>query len=378
MMRYIVIITLLCWACLTWADNTNKTQTQAKIQKLDQSIQQIKHKIQHTQHKKHHWQHKLKQLDQQIGHINKQLHHTRQSLSSTQNNLNKTKKHYQQQKHQLQQQQKHLASIIQVSYQMGGQPYLKLILNQQNPQTIQRYLHYARAITQYQMHWLSQIQTTLNHIKQDKKQLTKKRHQLQHLKQQQKTHQKHLKQRKQQRQQVIDKLNQTLQHSHKRLQHFKANKAHLEKLLKRVSRHNHYHVQKQHFYQTKGELAWPIDSRHIRQDYGQPQLDGRVKSSGLLIGAENGQPIHAIFQGQVVFAHWLRGYGLMIVIQHSSHYMTLYAHAQSLYAQSGDKVAPGDIIATVGQSGGLEHSALYFEIRHNGHAVNPHAWLKNT
>lgn len=377
MKRYIVCIILLSWVSISWANDTSQAQTKARIHQLNQSIQHIKHTITHTRHRKQHWQNKLKHLDLQIGRINKKLHHTQKQLQATQKSLSQTQKHYQSKKHQLHQQQQHINAIIQTSYHLGQQPYLKLILNQQDPQTIQRHLHYAHDLTQYLVKWLDKIQSTLQKLQQDKQQLIHKQDKLQKLKHQQKDHQQQLKQHKQQRKQVIHKLNQSLEHSHKHLQQIKANKAHLEKLLKQVSRHNQYHVKQQHFYQAKGSLAWPIDSHHIIQDYGEPELNGRVKSSGLLIRAQNGQPIHAIFHGHVVFAHWLRGYGLIVIVQHSSHYMTLYAHAQSLYTKKGDKVAPGDIIATVGQSGGLEHSGLYFEIRHNGHAVNPHTWLKH-
>ena len=95
-----------------------------------------------------------------------------------------------------------------------------------------------------------------------------------------------------------------------------------------------------------------------------------------MLQAPIGTPIHAIYSGKVVFAHWLRGYGLLVIVQHGSRFMSLYAHAESLYVQDGDQVKPGQVIATVGNSGGLNQAALYFEITYNGQAVDPLKWLR--
>lgn len=377
MQRYffLLLTVLICVSTLVWAKPSQK-EARSKISHLNQSIHHLKHKIKNTQHQKQQLEDKLKQLDQQIGHINKKLDQTRENLSQVKQTLHKTQKHYQQGQQQLKEQQKHLGKIIQASYQMGRQPYIKLVLNQQDPQTINRYLHYARNLSQYQIKWFKKIQKTLEQLQAAKDKLAQKHDHLKSLQKQQHEHQQKLRHRKHKRQHIINHLDHILEQSQQRLSNVKANKAQLQKVLNKASRQNHYHVKGKHFYQTKGHLTWPLNSRHITQTYGEPKLNGRVKSSGIQVRADNGQPIHAIFHGQVVFAHWLRGYGLMVVIQHGPHYMTLYAHAQSLYVHKGEKVDPGDIIATVGQSGGLNQSALYFEIRHNGHAVDPLNWLK--
>lgn len=377
-MRYSLIFILLlvcCFQATCWGASS-KDKARKQIHQLDQSIHTIKHKINQTQKHKQSLQDKLQKLDEQVANANKQLRKTQNKLDSVQKKLNHIHKQRDHYKQKLTQQRKHLSNIIQASYQLGQQPYIKLVLNQQDPQSINRYLHYASHLSEYQITWLHKIKNTLEALHKTKHQLAQKHEKLKKLQHQQHKHQSYLQKRKHKREKVIHQLDQALQKSHQRLQNIKANKEHLQQVLKRSTQNNQYSVKGKHFYQAKGKLAWPIESRHITQTYGEPQLDGRVKSSGIKIQAENGQPIHAIFHGQVVFAHWLRGYGLMAVVQHGSHYMTLYAHAQSLYVQKGDKVDPGDIIATVGQSGGLDHSALYFEIRHNGHAINPLSWLE--
>jgi len=94
------------------------------------------------------------------------------------------------------------------------------------------------------------------------------------------------------------------------------------------------------------------------------------------IGAHIGAEVHAVSGGRVVFADWMRGFGLLAIIDHGDGYMSLYAHNQSLYKRVGEWVEAGELIAKVGDSGGQTDSGLYFEIRHQGKPVDPAAWCK--
>jgi septal ring factor EnvC (AmiA/AmiB activator) len=96
----------------------------------------------------------------------------------------------------------------------------------------------------------------------------------------------------------------------------------------------------------------------------------------MLIAAPKGTPVHAVSHGRVVFADWLRGLGLLLIIDHGDGYMTLYGHNQSVYKETGDWVQAGEVVASVGESGGSTRSALYFEVRADGKPVNPQAWLR--
>ena len=95
----------------------------------------------------------------------------------------------------------------------------------------------------------------------------------------------------------------------------------------------------------------------------------------MLIAASAGTPVTAVAEGTVVFAEWMTGYGLILIIDHGNGYMSLYAHNDSLLREAGDAVKRGDAVATVGSSGGQERPALYFELRRNGSPVNPASWL---
>jgi septal ring factor EnvC (AmiA/AmiB activator) len=125
------------------------------------------------------------------------------------------------------------------------------------------------------------------------------------------------------------------------------------------------------FSSLKGKLPWPARGR-LAQKFGSPRSDSVW--DGVLIDAKEGTDIRAVNWGKVVYAEWLRGYGLLIIIDHGQGYMTLYAFNQSLYKHAGDTVNAGDIIASVGQSGGRTQAGLYFGIRKKGTPVDPFDW----
>lgn len=123
-----------------------------------------------------------------------------------------------------------------------------------------------------------------------------------------------------------------------------------------------------------GGLGWPL-SGSLLAGYGGTLPDGRA-SSGLLIAASTGTTVKAVANGRVVFAEWMNGYGLILIIDHGNNYMSLYAHNEALLRDAGDNVQRGDPVTSVGNSGGQGRPALYFELRRNGQPVNPDTWLQ--
>ncbi|NUS61797.1 MAG: peptidoglycan DD-metalloendopeptidase family protein [Lysobacter sp.] len=123
-----------------------------------------------------------------------------------------------------------------------------------------------------------------------------------------------------------------------------------------------------------GGLSWPVNGSLLAR-YGGPMPDGRT-SQGVLIAAPAGTTVKAVADGRVVFADWMNGYGLILIIDHGNGYMSLYAHNDALLRDAGDHVRRGEALASVGNSGGQGRAALYFELRRNGQPVNPDTWLK--
>ncbi len=125
---------------------------------------------------------------------------------------------------------------------------------------------------------------------------------------------------------------------------------------------------------NKGKLPWPVEGRVLHR-FNSTQT-GQLKWKGMVIASPSGTEVHAVQDGEVVFADWLRGYGLLLMVDHGKDTMTLYGYNQSLLKNVGDTVRTGETIALVGDSGGQRQSSLYFQIREKGQPINPQPWLK--
>ena len=129
------------------------------------------------------------------------------------------------------------------------------------------------------------------------------------------------------------------------------------------------------FREHRGRLTWPVAGTLIH-DFGQPRAGGGgVKWNGVVLAAPRGREVRAVYHGRVIFADWLAGMGLLVIVDHGEGYMTLYGYNETTLKSAGDWVAPGDVLATVGDSGGQAQSALYFEIRQGTDPVNPRRWV---
>jgi septal ring factor EnvC (AmiA/AmiB activator) len=129
------------------------------------------------------------------------------------------------------------------------------------------------------------------------------------------------------------------------------------------------------FNAMKGALRWPARGQ-LSARFGAPRGDSGLTWQGVLITAPEGGKVHAVAQGRVAFADWMRGFGLLLIIDHGDGYMSLYGHNQALYKEVGEWVDTGEVVATLGASGGQIQAGLYFELRHRGRPVNPRKWCR--
>lgn len=127
------------------------------------------------------------------------------------------------------------------------------------------------------------------------------------------------------------------------------------------------------FARLKGRLHLPVRGE-LSARFGAARADSGLRSKGIFIRAAQGQEVHAIASGQIVFADWMRGFGNLLIIDHGAGYMSVYGNNESILKKAGDEVRGGDVIATVGASGGNEVPGLYFELRHQGQAFDPLTW----
>ena len=308
----------------------------------------------------------LYQLKRKLRHQNKRL----RKLQHQRNELNKD----------LDLQQELLGQQVRTSYTIGKQEYLKLLLNQESPSEIGRVLTYYEYFNQARSERIDTSKKTLISLAQIKKRIKRETKTLQKLKRQQVDEKTKLEESYKGRALVIAKLSKDIQNKDSVLQQLLENEKRLGRVLNIITDTmpdiaTDIGGKRKAFRKLKGKLYWPALGK-VKPLFGKPRKLASVKWNGVIIKAKQGNNVRAISHGRVAYADWLRGYGLLIILDHGDGYMSLYGHNETIKKETGDWVAPGDIIGSVGDTGGQQRAGLYFEIRHNGKPTNPKIWCR--
>lgn len=281
---------------------------------------------------------------------------------------------------------KELVGHFRAAYLMGQEQRLKLILNQQDPAIFARIMVYFNCINKERLKNLSNKEIAVKLLGQLDQQKKTETELLQKILEQKKSEQALLDQDRKQRHTLLAKIKQDYSSNEHQLSQLQENEISLKNLMSSLPitdeelavnvGQNKEQAQinsefKGDLSTLKGSLSWPIKGR-LAQTFGSPRADSHW--DGVLIEANEGTEIKAVMEGKVVYAEWLKGYGMLLIIDHGHGLMTLYAFNQSLYKHTGEWVESGDVIATVGQSGGRNQAGLYFGIRQNGTPVDPLEW----
>ncbi|WP_246246986.1 murein hydrolase activator EnvC family protein [Candidatus Methylobacter favarea] len=319
----------------------------------------------------------LKKLKQQIERQRLKLTHIGQEGHALQN--------------QIANQREELAGQIKAAYAMGQKEKLKLLLNQRDPALASRMMIYYKYLNSARLAKLIDIEESLKHLSRLDKQKQDESRFLEQTLQQKEAEQSILDKAKFQRQELLTHLNKDLYATEQQLRQLNESETRLKSLIASLQLtpdnseltvkqenelsplKNDESWQREDFPQLKGKLPWPVSGK-LAKKFGSARAEGNW--DGVLIDALEGTEIHAVTTGEVVYAEWLRGYGMLMIIDHGKGYMTLYAFNQSLYKQVGEKVEAGEIIASVGQSGGRSQPGLYFGIRKQGKPVDPLEWCR--
>ena len=293
----------------------------------------------------------------------------------------------QQERHRLQSQQKHLldklhqersalARQIRSAYLMGRQERLRILLNQQQPETVARVMAYYDYLAMARARSMEEINHQLQQLQQLQEELTRQEKLLEQTRSRQLAEQQSLEKAQLTRRNTIEALSVQLEKSGQQLAQLQRDERRLNELISGLQQalRDMEIPQQKSFNQKKGLLAWPAKGR-ISASFGSAKIED-MRWDGVVISAPEGQPVRSVHSGRVAYADWLRGFGLLLIIDHGDDYMTLYGFNQSLFKETGDWVEPGEVIALVGNSGGQRRAGLYFGIRYKGKAKNPKAWCK--
>lgn len=267
-----------------------------------------------------------------------------------------------------------LAQYARQRYLTGEHGYLKLFLTQTDPAHLNRTLTYYHYLNAAHVEEIDRAQAELLALEDIKRETVQRQAELRDTQTQLATHKTQLEQEQQTRRQLLAALNSEITDRQQRLRQMTADAKALEKIIQALKRRKSTPSATT---AGKGRLPWPVQGR-LLADFGQARGLGSLKWEGTLIAAAEGTPVKAIAAGKVVYADWLRGYGLLIILDHGNGTLSLYGQNQSLQKQVGDAIEQGEVIALVGNSGDGQESSLYFEVRHNGKPTNPADWCRGS
>lgn len=310
----------------------------------------------------------LKKDEKAIASAARKANETKNSLSKTDKKLAELDKRQKQLDTLKQTQQQTLANQLASAYLAGNHDYSKMLLNQQSPASIERLLAYYQYLNNARMASINELKQTIEELNDIQIEQIAQKTQLNKLILNQQQQAKQLNQEQSQRQKTLTQLQRTLNSSGAKLEQLQIEEASLKHVVDQAIMAMKSNPKMQGLSSSR-KLKWPTKGR-IKSGFGS-RRSGQVKWKGVTLSAPEGQKIAAIAAGKVIYADWLRGFGMVLVVDHGKGYMSLYGHAQTLLKNPGDSVNKGESIALVGRSGGQTEPGLYFEVRHKGQAVDP-------
>ncbi len=375
---------LLLGCCLqspvSMAEEKNPQIYQAKLDNIRDKIVKILARLNDNQNKRSDVRAELQKLERKIAKTAHALRITGNKHKTSSKRLKRLKKELKQLNKQLSAQRDMLAKQIRSAYAMGQQPQLKLLLNQQQPSEMGRTLVYYNYLNKARSQQISSYLENIQNKQQLEQSIEQSTRKLAKLLNKQRQQKKSLSQHRSSRKRILATLNRSIEQQELTLDNLQSSRNRIEQLLMSLGELladiPNAPIDDKPFAELKGQLPWPIKGTFSAR-YGTSKNQGDLTWKGVVIAADYGTPVRAISYGRVAFADWLQGFGFITIIDHNNGYLSLYGHNQELYKQAGDWVEAGEVIATVGDSGGQSESGLYFELRQNGSPINPSAWCSS-
>lgn len=349
----------------------------AELEQLRTRIDALKAALQANRQQKTHAERQLQNAEQRIAQTRRALRKTARELDRLAAQLKALKQQQRSASDRLSRQSAALAREARAAYAMGRQQQVKLLLNQEQPSAVGRMLVYFSYFSRARQAKIEAMHATLQQLETLQADSEAKARSLTALQEEQRRQDAQLRARKQQREQVLARLSEQLESQGGELKRLRRDEQQLQALVyslqELLSDIPADASEQKPFKALKGQLRWPARGQLARR-FGSRRGSSGLKWQGVLIAAPEGGQVRAVSQGRVAFADWLRGFGLLLIIDHGDGYMSLYGQNQALYKEVGEWVDRSEVVATLGASGGHTEAGLYFEIRHNGQPVNPLRW----
>ncbi|MGA0033426.1 MAG: murein hydrolase activator EnvC family protein [Burkholderiales bacterium] len=371
------------------AGAANATQAQQELRELRERIGALKKKLAAAEETRSEASDALRESEQAISEANRELRLLASQSRESAARLAALRKSSAATGAVLNGQQQLLARMLRQQYMQGEPEAFRLILSRVDPNDMARQLHYLSYVARARAQLVAGLRDNLRELDRLQQEIAVAMQAIARIAAEQTAQKKRLETEKRARADVLARVSRDILAGRKQIRVLQNNENRLTRLVEQLARL----VRKppagrprtrneavpadsgnQAFATLRGLLALPVRGE-LGSRFGSPRSDGGLTWKGLFIAARAGEDVRAVAAGRVVYADWLRGFGNLLIIDHGDNYMTLYANAEALLKQVGDRIRGGEAVATVGNSGGNAESGLYFEMRHEGKPFDPLNWV---
>lgn len=366
---YLLLLAALTSSGPVFADEQDQLNAVTKeLEALSTQLQQFQ--SEHSELEK-----AMRDQEVELSRLHREIYNTDRSIGLGQARLEQLGKERAKLDLSRQQQEKELRADLVAMYKTGREEPIKILLNQEDPAKLSRMLVYYRYLLEARTEKIDRYTETIGKLEKNQADIDKQNTQLSQLKGNLRQQETSLNASLARRARLIERLENRILTAEQHIAEKRQNAQRLEQLIKEAAeRIAKLAPPESHrpFAERKGRYPWPVSGR-LSHAFGSIRTGG-LRWQGVILKSASGSEVYSIHHGRVVFADYMRGYGLLVIVDHEDGYMTLYGHNQSLFVEPGEWVTPGHQLALVGNTGGLPESGLYFEVRQNGKPVNPAKW----
>ncbi len=366
-MKYYLLVALI--SCCFYA----QANTQHSVQALEKKLELLSQSLRQDASYQNTLEKALKKTDVAISNIAEALRQSNEQIIHTQKILHALNAEQANAKTELTRHKSQLIAQIKATYLSGQAPFLKILLQQQDPQSFSRMMTYYRYFNSAQHAKIQAVQTQVEAVAQREATIVKTLTELKTLQQQQLAQLNTQRNEQNTRTQVLLALNEEITKKGDQIKVIKTDVAKLNSIVASIDRKPNRAAQS--LSQYRSTRGWPVEGKLVHA-FGAPSETAAGRHNGVFFSALEGTPVKAVHAGEVAYADWLRGYGWLMIVEHGDNEMSLYAYNQTLYKKVGDTVQTGEVLARVGKSGAKPEPGLYFELRRYGKAIDPLAWIK--
>ena len=353
-------------------------QKEAELNKVNARIEKVRKAVNADIEKRDRLSVQLRDAELGVQGTRRQLEETRTQRIASEARLEDLERERAAREQQLGAERGALAGELRTAYVNGREEQLKLLLNQQDPASFGRMLTYYGYFGRARVERIGSIRDKLEHLALLREKIAAEGQRLRDLEARQEQELAALKGAQEKRARAVAAIDTQIRTRGGEIKRLQSQASSLEKLIVELRKalQSPTVAKQAPFEPLRGKLPWPVQQGKVLARYGQPRAGGSLKWQGMLIGTDRGARVRAPFAGRVAYADWLPGMGLMIVLDHGGGYLSLYGHNEEVFKKVGDPVAAGDVIGAVGDTGGHNQPALYFEVRRGREPVNPENWLQ--